>query len=319
MKREKRKMNIAVSDPKFIDSLYRKYQVLHGNCDEEEMSTINKNFLTELKKHITFEEREVDLFLPESTKEIKEKNNPEFIKGILDVFSKKNYRIHATQSAEKILENGLLVRSFTPDLGHTSFALVNLTDNEILNKLYNEMHRYQTQIIVIDADDSDLVEYKGKYLLPSERIKLYIDLEKQEIIKNPKFKEDLERVDDRSVDRENKEIEISESENFFKNQLDVFQKVLRTSSRDEIDNTNEEIYSFINAILLHLESGPVDLPKDIFDRLYYYVAQVDNDVYKSLKVIKRQEEEKQKQCKKQINKESVQNSELSLDATDDLF
>ena len=317
MKIEKRKMEVATADPKIIDKLYRKYLSLH-NCDCEELNLINKNLIFELKENIRFEERDVELFLPESSKEIKKKNNPEFIKEILKVFVDKNYRIHATSSADKILEKGLLLRSEIADLDHTSLIFNNLTDNEILYKLYNEMYRFQTQIIVMDADNCDLIEYNGKYLLPTERIKLYIDLEKQEIVKNPKFI-DIGRSEDRIIDRENKEIEIPESDNIYENQINIFERVLKVDSITEIENTNEEIYSFINGILINIERGKICLTKDTFNRLVYYIAQIDNDIHKSLKVIKIKEEKNQRILEEKNKNENILNSGLNMDSTEDLF
>ena len=319
MKLVKINKEVGLADPRLISMIYKKYYEKYQSCDhEEELSKINKDMLADLKQVLKFEQGEIEELIPESTQEIKEKNNHDFIKGILEVFSKKNYRIHATKSADSILEKGLLVRDENRDINYTSFELNDLTDNEILYKLYNEMHKFQKQIVVMDADSSDLVEYKNKFLLPSERIKLYIDLEKQEIIKNPNYKE-LGRSNDRKVTRENVEIKSESEKDIYLNQIEVFEKILKTDSREEIGVANTEIYSFINGIMSNLARGKISLKQDVFDKICYYVAQIDNDVYKSLKVIKKQEEEKQIHWEEKRQKESIQNSGLSMDATDDLF
>ena len=294
---------------------YKKASAYYKTADfSEDLSSINKKLVTRLFEIVDIKERVVDLSVPETTIDIKENYNKEFVDELLKVFQKYNYRIHATSNAENIMKEGLLVRDENKEISYTSFCLEDKTDNEILFTLFNEMHKGQKQIIVLDANNDDLVEYNNKYKVPTERIKCYIDIENQTITYNPHFKQ-LNRHGERNCDRENQEILGSEKFNIdsIESQIRVFESINKTDNINEIENTNTRIYEYIMSLISQLDNT-IAITDEEKQKLIYYVSQVDNDVYKSLKKIK--EQEKVQDVKKN---QTVAKNPTTLDNIEEFF
>ena len=304
-------------DKKECLEFYKKARSYYRNVDlAEELGSINKKLITQMFDMVDIKEREVDLLVPETTLDIKENYNKEFIDGILKVFKKYNYRIHATSSAEKIMKEGLLVRDDNKEINYTSFCLNDKTDNEILFTLFNDMHKGQKQIIVLDAQDEDLVEYKDKYKVPTERIKCYIDIENQTVTYNPMFKS-LNRDGERNCDRENQEILGNDKFQIdtIESQIRVFEQLNKTDSINEIENTNTRIYEYLMSLIQQIDNT-IAVTNEEKEKLIYYVSQVDNDNFKALKLIKENEKKLGESLSKSVK---PLDSSLSLDNTGDYF
>ena len=149
LKKECGKFNISAKQmDEFIKNLDKEYEENYNERDILFLARRNSEILTKFANFLTFKEQEVEEYVPETTKEIKENYSPQFIKQILEVLKDKNYRIHATSSAEAIMEKGLRCYSPAKDIAHTSYALIDLSDNEILYELFNRQHRNQKQIMI---------------------------------------------------------------------------------------------------------------------------------------------------------------------------
>ncbi len=300
--------------PKELDKFHSNACTYRNSVDQvEELSSINKKLVAEIFKLVEIEEREVSYLVPETTEEIRENYCQEFINAILNVFKKYNYRIHATSSAEKIMQEGLLVRDDNKEINYTSLPFNDKTDNEILYSLFNDMHKGQKQIIIIDAENEDLVEYKGKYKVPQERIKCYIDIETQTVTYNQNYKQ-LNRGGERVVERENEEIDASEILNFnsISSQILAFEYLNKTNTRADISETNTRIHEFLMELILQLNK--LIVTQEEKEKLIYYISQVDNDVYKSLKEIREREK-----TQTTMQTKVISNSKFNIENTDDLF
>lgn len=301
--------------------------LLEGSSDSNEVrkwSELNKKLATKLVDLIEFQETEVEELFSEFTTDIKQNYKPEFIKGILSAFSDKNYRIHATSCvADKIMEEGLKVSS--DDIGHTSYAFADFTDNEILFELFNKMHRHQKQIMIIDASSEDLIPVEGSEnfskhtILPSERIKGYVDIDKQTVVFNPKFIP-LNHVSDREVKKENVEITEEPYYNYIEGELRGL-SLYKLETYEDLDEINRKVSDIISGIL-SIGWGGKSIEgitsKEQLDKLKYIVSQLNGDIKR---VCKRLDKQAELERQKKISQAEpvVAQSDISMDDTDLLF
>ena len=302
-------------DLSVLDSFYDEVSRLYYKVDHvEELSGINKKIISKVFEYCELAEHEIEISVPESTIDIKQNYNPEFIAEILSAFNQYNYRIHATSNAESILQSGLLVRDSSKEINYTSLPFMNMTDNEILYNLFNNMHMGRKQIIVLDANNEDLIRYKGKYKVPVERIKCYIDIATQTVVQNSKYKP-LNRAGERVVQASNDEIIPPQEKGFIDKQIGIFKQHYHVDSTEEISRSNCEIYEYIMSLILQLSRGyNIIMSNEEKANLMYFVSQIDNDIYRSLKSISEQEKSQQSAQSHMPNSD-----EVTMDNTDDLF
>ena len=90
LKEEFGKFNITAKQMgEFISKLEKEYEEIRDERDITFWAKYNKEILTEFASFLTFEEQEVETDVPETTKEIKENYNPQFIAQILEVLKDK--------------------------------------------------------------------------------------------------------------------------------------------------------------------------------------------------------------------------------------
>lgn len=218
-----------------------------------------------LKPIIKFEEVEVETKVNETPEEIRASYDEAFISEILKVFKTKNYSVHATgvDAAESILKTGLAVNYDSADTseGYTSVALTNLSDDQILDELFNHMHKHQRQIVVIDENGEDYIpetreDGKQIHRIPKERIVGYIDIDRQKVIYNPRFV-DLNHSADRKVDTNSlgKEQTKDTPKSTLSGYVEYLKKLAngRFNTAETVEKFNEQVNMIIRIVLKGLE------------------------------------------------------------------
>lgn len=264
-----------------LKSLYDEDKMLDDNY-----SQYLTKFFERLKKHVIAKEVKKQIMQEETVAEIRKNYKPEFIAEVLNIVSKYNYRFHATNSAsvESIMQSGLKFSdaSLTGDLNNTSVALSNLSDDEILYNLFNRMHKYQKQIVVL-SNDARVIHENGKhYLVPTNQIKGYIDIEHQKVVKNPEYiSSSVSQTDLRQIGQSNSNTDQQTQptvNELMLSTVDYLNDTMQIHNYADIDNYNAEMYHNIVWLYNSIVAGNLDYDSKLFEKYHTLMLKYNTEV-----------------------------------------
>ncbi len=242
--------------PEQITQLRKKIEALHDEdiMSEDNFSQTLLDLFNKIKKHTSPKQITKQVMKEETVAEIRQNYDSKFIADILNLLAEHNYRFHATtiDSAISIMQTGLKFTDvgITGDLNNTSVMLSNLTDDEILFGLFNKMHKYQKQIIVLKPN-ANATHLEGKhYIVSPDQIKGYIDIENQKVVINPKFEltPKEQQSDLRQINNSNSRAEMPTAptiNQMLDSTIDYLSNSIKIDGYKDIDNYNTEMYENI--------------------------------------------------------------------------
>ena len=263
--------------PEQITQLRKKIEALHDEdiISEDNFSQTLLDLFNKIKKHTLPKQITKQIMKEETVAEIHQNYDSKFIADILNLVAEHNYRFHATtiDSAKAIMQTGLKFTDagMTGDLNNTSVMLSNLTDDEILFNLFNNMHKYQKQIIVLKPN-AKATHLEGKhYIVSPDQIKGYIDIENQKVLDNPTFEFNQE---ERQLNLRQKTNSSGEKERqtpptinqMLDSTIGYLNDNIKINGYKDIDNYNSEMYDNIVWLFDVISTGRLNYDQELLEK-----------------------------------------------------